>query len=168
VDAALLAPAVAAATAAGTGGPPVLFELPFGMCNDSMLFARDNTAHSCKMGVVLMHPGELAKHQPIGTMSVVSFVDLTLEHGAPAAGGSRYQLVSAARWQHVPVRDGTSEGDMLLAVRFWLREARLQAMLRDDWRAHIVSTDTWQALARSAAPLSGGRVVRRLSAAADT
>ena len=107
--------------------------------------------------------GSGASADGLAAFGVVQFQDVAAKRGAPAQGGAKLQILSAARWTRASGREASGGGDdKFTHVRFWVREARLQAMLRAGWVLHVVTTDTWAALTKCAAPLSGGHIVRRL------
>jgi hypothetical protein len=124
--AALLAPGVAAADAAGLGGALVLYELRLGSRYPAFKFGDDAVAQSHKLGVLLLHADEERAREASceatrldafqragdGTMSIADMdailgplgnacSDVPSQRAAPARGGARVQLISGARWTRV-------------------------------------------------------------------
>ena len=202
---ALLARSVEEAEAACAGGAPLLFELPVGERQAMLMFGTNATAQWHKLGVVLLHPEEQqrlagSKGDPTVDSQLRQFGLPALSaltgslgdgstlrrvaqlRGSPACGGTRMQVLSAARWvtrtrrtnaqgsssaSQVDERDPAGsewgqDGKRRAALQFWVREQRLQAMLREGWAAHTVTTDTWLVTTKVAAPLRKGSIVRRV------
>ena len=98
---------------------------------------------------------------------LINFATLRETRGALSAGGSHMQLLSSAQWQRKSAddTDETEAGHCAadsLALRFWLREDRLEQMLDDGWHAYVITTDTWQACLEDPTAMSEGDVVRRV------
>jgi hypothetical protein len=79
------------------------------------------------------------------------------------------QLVSCAAWvRNAPANPaagaagsgGSAQGN-IDAVRFWLCEDRLKAMLAGEWQAYVLTTDMWLACTQDPIPLSACRIVSR-------
>ena len=170
---------MAAADAACEGGPAVLFQLPVGAFHDHSHLRLDEAAQARKLGVVLLHPAELAEREARRLHGrPQSFADVPRKRGAPAQAGERVQLFSAARWVKLnedaessstasdrssgPSKQTERLPGAALALQIWVTEQRLGLMMAEGWSAHAVSTDTWLALTMAAAPLHAGKVVRKL------
>jgi hypothetical protein len=162
---AMVAPAIAAATAAGVGGAPVLLELAFNPPDADHLMMCMLKPQSCAMGVLCLHPAELARRESAMDLRVWAR-DFPAQRGTSGVGGARAQLVSAARWvgrrarweQRAAVPAGE---DGKLRMQFWLCEGRLESMVRSGWVAHVVSTDTWAVWTVVPTPLASAQIVRR-------
>jgi hypothetical protein len=171
---ALLAPGLAAAEVAGTGGELVLFELELQGRQMPTFFGTDSLAQSHKLVLVLVNSCERQARHPNGELEpspfsmvapkMAKFGDVVRGRGIPSSGG--VQFVSSACWVQDP---GANETDCWMAygphtVRFWIREARLQEMIAGDghWHAYAAVADSWQVINHSSAELRAGRIVRRL------
>ena len=171
---------MAAADAACEGGRAVLFQLPVGAFHNQSHLRLDEAAQARKLGVVLLHPAELAARAARRWQHgrPQSFADVPRKRGAPAQSGERVQLFSAARWVELnddaeisaealgrgsaPSNQTEPLPGAVLALQIWVTEQRLGLMMAEGWSAHAVSTDTGLALTMAAAPLQTGKVVRKL------
>jgi hypothetical protein len=172
----LLAPGLAAADVAGAGGALVLFELELHDRQMPTFFGIDSLAQRHKLVLVLVTPDECQSRHPDGGLepspfsmmapTMAKFGDVVRGRGIPSSGG--VQFVSSACWVQDPDANESigGLGYRPHTVRFWIREARLQEMIKGDghcpWHAYAAVADTWQAINHSPAELSGGRIVRRL------
>jgi hypothetical protein len=153
---ALLAPGLAAAKGAGVGGALVLYELALRDRQPPDFCGSDEVAQSHKLVVVLVHPDLATGHGPRGSAvsqipRIVGVRDLVTWRGAPSWGGARIQILSGARWA-ADDTVGETRGEWGQPtygphrLRFWIREARLQEMIkeygRNPWYAHAVLSDT--------------------------
>jgi hypothetical protein len=170
LPAALLAPAVAAADAAGAGGALCLLELGVELESTFSLFHDFECTQSHTLGLLLLSASEDRRRAREAGCLPLNIRDLSYHNGAAGGGAVCTQLLSAVRFVPGRARWNRCGGEATWRaapprLQFWLREARLQGMLRGEWKAHVVSTDTWQVVTRTASALRDVRVVRRLRVA---